>query len=148
MPSLGKPFFFNEGYPLSQKQNSHHETILEIFINKHLRIKKQTSSNYFKTFFLFSKKSFCFVSRNIEFSINLIFYVEHNKPPPSPSPPPPFFSKLFHVATSCIYMISLLSLWILIYCLYLHNLMLTSNTSSAQHTMLTSHDTWFLSCIT
>jgi hypothetical protein len=95
LPSLWKTFFLYEGYyPLSQKQHSHHETILEIFINKHLRTKKQTSSNYFKNFFLFKKKSFCFVSRNIEFSINLIFYEEHNKPPPSP-PPPHFLVNYF-----------------------------------------------------
>jgi hypothetical protein len=71
----------------AKNKNSHHKTtILEIFINKNLRTKKQTSSITLR-FFFFKKKSSCFVSRNIEFSINLIFYVEHNKPPPLPLPP-------------------------------------------------------------
>jgi hypothetical protein len=56
LPSLGKPFFFfYEGYPLSQKQNSHQETILEIFINKNFRTMKQTSSITLRFSFFFLK---------------------------------------------------------------------------------------------
>lgn len=67
--------------------------------------------------------------------------MEHNKPPPSPSPPP-FFSNLFHVATSCIYMISLLYLWILIHCLYLQQP--HANIKDVKCTTYHAYITWHL----